>query len=201
MSQPIIDHQPINRSQNTPGNAFFTIPVPYPPFSITTMADHLAQPVIYDNNIIVLYLHFVFVATRTPIEETNMHFHHLLVPIAPEQEINDALHHAFRFADSQYAHVTLLVVIDDLAEFRDIHRYSGTALDVLDNATKIYHDIVKQQVAELKNHYKHIVFKTQIRVGMPFIEIIKEANIMHADMIVIDSHRQNKTLPCQKDIL
>ncbi|GHA36704.1 universal stress protein [Photobacterium aphoticum] len=127
-----------------------------------------------------------------------MNLHHLLVPIAPEQAINETLHHAFRFADMHGLHVTLLSVIEDLAEFKDIHRHTGTTLDMLDKALKVYQSQLVQQQQELAQRYPHIVFDTKIRVGVPYIEMIKAASDTQADMIVIDSHRGNKQAPCQQ---
>ncbi|MGR5142031.1 universal stress protein [Photobacterium sp. DNB23_23_1] len=122
----------------------------------------------------------------------------LLIPIAPEQEIDASFHQAFKFANNISAQVTLLTVIEDLAELKEISRYSCTTLDVLDKATKIYHGLLKEWVQSLKQEYSNIKFKTKIRIGIPFIEIIKEAKDSHATMVILDTHREEKQKVCQR---
>ncbi|OAN11146.1 universal stress protein [Photobacterium jeanii] len=127
-----------------------------------------------------------------------MNFSHLLIPIVPEQAIKESFEQVFNIADQQASHVTLLAVIEELAEFKEIYRYSGTTLNILDKATQVYHDALKQHVQTLKHRYHNIHFHTQIRIGIPSIEIIKQAQASHASMVVIDSHRENKTIACQR---
>ncbi|KLV04133.1 Universal stress protein family 1 [Photobacterium aquae] len=127
-----------------------------------------------------------------------MSFSPILVPIAPEQALNDSFHQAFRFANQCAAQVTLLSVIEDLAELKEISRYSCTTLDLLDKATKIYHDALKEHVHVLKKQYPNICFNIKIRIGVPFIEIVKEANASHSSLVIIDSHRANKTDACKR---
>ncbi|MGR5061436.1 universal stress protein [Photobacterium sp. DNB22_13_2] len=122
----------------------------------------------------------------------------LLIPIAPEQKIDESFHQAFKFANNISAQVTLLTVIEDLAELKEISRYSCTTLDVLDKATKIYHGLLKEWVQSLKKEYSNIKFKTKIRIGIPFIEIIKEAKDSHATMVFLDTHREEKQKVCQR---
>lgn len=127
-----------------------------------------------------------------------MAFTKLLVPIAPEQEVNQALHQAFVFANQQSAHVTLLVVIKELAEFKDIYHISGTALDILDKATEFYHQAMEDHVQTLTKQYPQITFLVKVRVGIPYIEIIKEANESQSSMVIIDSHREDRQEVCQR---
>lgn len=127
-----------------------------------------------------------------------MAFTKLLVPIAPEQEVNQALHQAFVFANQQSAHVTLLVVIKELAEFKDIYHISGTALDILDKATEFYHQAMEDHVQTLTKQYPQITFLVKVRVGIPYIEIIKEANESQSSMVIIDSHREDREEACQR---
>ncbi|MGR5126338.1 universal stress protein [Photobacterium swingsii] len=122
----------------------------------------------------------------------------LLFPIVPEQTIDASLHQALKLADQCSSHVTLLTVIDDLAEFKEIYRYSGTTLNILDEATKIYYEALNQQAQSLKRQYGNIRFQTKIRIGVPYIEIIKEAKALNATMVAIDSHRADKTIACQR---
>lgn len=127
-----------------------------------------------------------------------MSFSPLLVPIAPEQALNDSFHQAFRFADQCAAQVTLLCVIEDLAELKEISRYSCTTLDLLDRATKIYHDTLKEHVSVLEKQYPNISFETKIRIGVPFVEIVREANSSHSSLVIIDSHREDKKDACRR---
>ncbi|MDO6498695.1 universal stress protein [Photobacterium sanguinicancri] len=122
----------------------------------------------------------------------------LLFPIVPDQPINDSLHQALKLADQCSSHVTLLTVIEDLAEFKEIYRYSGTTLNILEEATKVYEQALTQQAQLLKSQYANIKFHTKIRIGVPYIEIIKEAKELNATMVAIDSHRADKTVACQR---
>ncbi|WEM43462.1 universal stress protein [Photobacterium sp. DA100] len=127
-----------------------------------------------------------------------MSFNQLLVPIAPEQPLDDCFHQAFKLANQMSAQVTLLTVIEDLAELKEISRFSCTTLDLLDKSTKIYHGILKEWVQSLKQEYSNIKFRTKIRIGIPFIEIIKEAHDSHATMVILDTHREAKEQACQR---
>ncbi|MDV5168365.1 universal stress protein [Photobacterium rosenbergii] len=127
-----------------------------------------------------------------------MSFNQLLIPIAPEQPLDESFHQAFRFANQISAQVTLLTVIEDLAELKEISRFSCTTLDLIDKSTKIYHGILKEWVQVLKQEYTNIKFQTKIRIGIPFIEIIKEANDSQATMVILDTHREAKEKACQR---
>lgn len=127
-----------------------------------------------------------------------MAFTKLLVPIAPEQEITQAFHEAFVFANQCSADVTLLVVIKELAEFRENYNISGTALDILDNATQFYRQSLDEHAQTLKKQYPKITFTTKVRIGIPYIEIIKEAHESQASMVIIDSRRKGKQEACQR---
>ncbi|PSV46173.1 universal stress protein [Photobacterium indicum] len=126
-----------------------------------------------------------------------MNFNQLLIPIAPEQPLGDSFHQALRCANSNASQVTLLMVIEELAELKEIANHSGTTLDLLDKATKVYHAELKQHVINLKTLYSNVKFNTQIRTGIPFIEIIKSAKEFQSKVIIIDSHRSNKERACQ----
>lgn len=127
-----------------------------------------------------------------------MAFSQLLVPIAPEQDLNDSHHQAFCFANSCGAKVMLQLVIKELAEYKDIFHLSGSTLDVLDNATKHYSDALNQHIQTLHTQYPNIDFSSKISVGIPYIEIVKQATQNHADMIIIDSYRQTKETACER---
>lgn len=121
----------------------------------------------------------------------------ILVPVSPEQVLGPAFHQALKFADQQKAKVTLLTVVEDLEEIQELTKYSFTTLDLLDKATTTYHQQLKAHVLALKQQYPHITFSTQIRIGIPFIEIIKSAVEGKADLIIIDTHRSHKKAACQ----
>ncbi len=127
-----------------------------------------------------------------------MIFSKILVPIAPEQEINDSLHQAFQLANRCSSQVILLSIIKELDEFKEIHHISGTALDMLDRATQCYHNALKEHVHILREKYPKIKFATKVRIGIPFIEIIKEAAESNASLIIIDSYRRIKKEACQR---
>lgn len=126
-----------------------------------------------------------------------MTYRHLLVPVSPEQELGPAFHQALRFADQQKAKVTLLTVVEDLEEIQDLSKYAFTTLDLLNKATAIYHQQLKNHVLLLKQQYPHITFSTQIRMGIPFIEIIKSSVEGKVNLIIIDAHRSHKKVACQ----
>lgn len=127
-----------------------------------------------------------------------MAFNQLLVPIAPEQDLNDSHHQAFQFANQCGAKVTLQLVIKELAEYKDIYHLSSSTLDVLKHATKHYQDTLDKHILTLNNHYPKIEFTSKVEVGVPFIEIIKEATQLQASMVIIDSYRQSKKEACER---
>lgn len=127
-----------------------------------------------------------------------MIFSQILVPIVPEQGINNALHQALQVADKASSHVTLLSVFKELDEFKEIHQISGSPLDILDNAIQFYHNALKEHVHTLRKTYPNIKFATKVRIGIPFIEIIKEANESNSTMVIIDSFRETKVMACER---
>ncbi|MCG9575291.1 universal stress protein [Vibrio tubiashii] len=127
-----------------------------------------------------------------------MTFTQLLVPIAPGQEIDDSHHQAFQFANNCSANVTLLLVIKELAEFKEIFHLSGSSLNVLDQATHHFKDHLAQQARTLSEQYANIRFTTKVRVGTPFIEIIQEADESNSSMIIINSYRESKQDACER---
>jgi len=127
-----------------------------------------------------------------------MAFNQLLVPIAPEQDLNDSHRQAFQFANQCGAKVTLQLVIKELAEYKDIYHLSGSTLNMLEHATKHYHDKLNQHIQTLNRHYPNIDFTSKVDAGIPFIEIIKDANRLDASMVIIDSYRQSKKEACER---
>lgn len=127
-----------------------------------------------------------------------MTFTQLLVPIAPEQEINDSHHHAFQFANKCSATVTLLLVIKELAEFKEIYHLSGSSLDILDKATQHFQNSLTQHADTLSQQYPNVNFTTKVRVGKPLTEILAEAEQSQASMVIIDSYRETKTVACER---
>lgn len=127
-----------------------------------------------------------------------MSFRHLLLPVAPDQPLEGSFQEVLQIADAQSAKVTLVTVIEKLDELKEISQYSCTALGLLDEATKSSHQALEQHVQFLKAKYPNIRYSAVVRLGIPFIEIIKAADEFEASMIVIDTHRQNKTEACQR---
>lgn len=127
-----------------------------------------------------------------------MSFRHLLLPIAPEQQLEASFQEVLQFANAHSAQVTLLTVVDELEKFQELSQYTGTTLGLLDKATQYYHQSLKQHVQSFRSRYPEVKFSTLIRVGVPFIEIIKAAHEVQASLIVIDTHRQNKAEACQQ---
>ncbi|UXI03354.1 universal stress protein [Photobacterium sp. TY1-4] len=127
-----------------------------------------------------------------------MSFRHLLLPVAPEQPLGDAFQEVLKIADTLSSKVTLVTVIEKLDELKEIAQYSCTALGLLDEATKSSHQALEENVQFLKSKYPNIQFSAFVRLGIPFIEIIKAADEFEASMIVIDTHRQDKTQACQR---
>ncbi len=115
-----------------------------------------------------------------------MIFRQILVPIVPEHGINDSLHQALKIANKCSAHVTLLSVFKELEEFKEIHKISGSPLDILDNAIAFYNNALEEHVRNLTKTYPKITFTTKVRIGIPFIEIIKEADELGATLVIID---------------
>ncbi|MEL6117427.1 universal stress protein [Photobacterium sp. SP02] len=126
-----------------------------------------------------------------------MNFRHLLLPIAPDQQLDESFKEVLYFANENSANVTLLTVIEGLDEYIEISHYTGTTLGLLDNATKFYHQSLKHHVHAFRAQYPSIKFATLIKIGVPFIEIIKAAHEVQSSLIVIDTHRKKKSKPCQ----
>jgi universal stress protein E len=127
-----------------------------------------------------------------------MKFKQLLIPVAPEQSLNETFHQALVFADVSCAQVTLLTVVEDLQELREISKLSVTTLNLFENAIEIYRNQLKRHVQDLSPLYQSITFSTEVRVGIPFIEIIKSAKENQSDLIIIDTHRNEKDAACQR---
>ncbi|NAX49423.1 universal stress protein [Photobacterium halotolerans] len=127
-----------------------------------------------------------------------MSFRHLLLPVAPELPLGNAFHEVLKIADSQSAKVTLISVIENLDELKEISQYSSKVLSLLGETTKTSHQALEKHAQLLKVKYPNIKFSVIVRLGIPFIEIIKAADEVQASMIVIDTHRQNKTQACQR---
>lgn len=127
-----------------------------------------------------------------------MKLNRLLVTIAPEQPLNDSFHQAFGFANQCAAQVTLLTVIEELCELKEVAEHSNTAVNIIDEAEKFYHKQLHHHVEVLKAQYPNITFNTLVRIGIPHIEIVKEAKSSQASMVVIDSTRDDKKTACQR---
>ncbi|ELR66233.1 Universal stress protein family 1 [Photobacterium marinum] len=126
-----------------------------------------------------------------------MTFRRILIPVLPEQDLGPSFHQALEFANNFDASLTLLTIIEDLAELKELASYSITTLDLLDKTTQAYYHQLNAHTHELKKQYPRISFNTLIRVGIPFIEIIKAANENQTDLIIIDTHLHAKTTTCQ----
>lgn len=126
-----------------------------------------------------------------------MNFQRLLFPIAPGQAMGPAFHQAFQFADKVKANVTLYTVIAELAEMKELSKYSVSTLNLLDQETQKNERLLGEHITELQSQYPNITFNMKVGVGIPFIEIIKEANAQSVDMIVIDAHRDAKETACK----
>ncbi|CDT25391.1 conserved hypothetical protein [Vibrio coralliirubri] len=127
-----------------------------------------------------------------------MPFTKLLIPLVKEQEITPHLNNVLNIADKCSAKITLLMVIEGMNELEEISKYSAKTLDILDKVTKIYYAQLKTLVRELRVKHTNIEFNTQVRIGIPFIEIIQCAREEQSDFIVIDSHREGKAQACQR---
>lgn len=129
-----------------------------------------------------------------------MSFRHLLFPIAPDQPLGDEFSDVLQIADSQSSKVTLVSVIENenIDALKEISRYSSKVMSLLDEMKKTSHRALEEHVQRLKVKYPNIVFSVIVRLGIPFIEIITVADEVQASMIVIDTHRQNKTQACQR---
>lgn len=126
-----------------------------------------------------------------------MSYRHLLFPLAPKQALGSAFHQALQFANQEKANVTLLTVIEELAEMQDLSRYSVSTLSLLDKATRQCEKQLEEYISILTPQYPNIMFDIKVATGIPYIEIIKAAASNSADLIVIDAHRDHKETACQ----
>ncbi|KOO09905.1 universal stress protein, partial [Vibrio xuii] len=60
------------------------------------------------------------------------------------------------------------------------------------------HQAMEDHVQTLTKQYPQITFLVKVRVGIPYIEIIKEANESQSSMVIIDSHREDREEACQR---
>ncbi|CAE6941497.1 Universal stress protein family [Vibrio sp. B1FLJ16] len=127
-----------------------------------------------------------------------MSFHHLLFPVAPDQLLGDDFNEVLQIADAQSAKITLVTVIEKLEELKEIAKYSNKVLNLLDEATTTAEQVLEKQAQILKANYPNIEFSMIVRLGIPFIEIIKVAEEVQADIIVIHALRQHKAQACQR---
>lgn len=126
-----------------------------------------------------------------------MPYQRLLFPLAPKQALSSAFHQALQLANQQKANVTLLTVIEELAEMQDLSRYSVSTLSLLDKATRQCEKQLEEYISILTPQYPNIVFEIKVATGIPYIEIIKAAASDSVDLIVIDAHRDHKETACQ----
>ncbi|HCH5588659.1 TPA: universal stress protein [Vibrio parahaemolyticus] len=127
-----------------------------------------------------------------------MSYKRLLVPIAPEQNVAPSLSNILSIADKYESKVMLLMVIENMDELKEISQYSVRTLDILDRVTRIYYSQLKILVGDLRRRFKNVDFSIQVRIGIPFIEIIQCAREEESEYIVIDSHRSLKKHACQR---
>lgn len=126
-----------------------------------------------------------------------MTYRHFLFPLAPKQALDAAFHQALYVANQIQAEVTILTIIEELAELADLSRYSVSTLSLLENATRECQQHLDQHIQQLQSQYPDIDFHSQVATGVPYVEIIKAASQLQADMIVIDAHRVHKESACQ----
>ena len=126
-----------------------------------------------------------------------MIFRHLLLPLSPEQPLSPAIHQALHLANRYQSQVTLLTVIEELAEFKELAKNSVSILNLLDRARKDCLQQLHHYVQVLKPDYPNILFQCRVETGIPFVEIIRLADSSRAELIVIDAQRGNKEQACQ----
>ena len=127
-----------------------------------------------------------------------MSYNRLLVPLAPDQKVASSLSNILNIADKCKSKVTLLMVIENMDELKEISQYSVRTLDILDKVTKIYYSQLKTLTRDLRRQFQNVDFSIQVRIGIPFIEIIQCAREEDSEYIVIDSHRSLKKHACQR---
>lgn len=108
-------------------------------------------------------------------------FHHLLVPLDFTEKNAAALEIAFEIAAHNQARVTLLHVVEEIAEEDEEMRNFVERLRV--RATTEL-ERISQRFADAK-----LEVEAKVRVGHRLQEIIRDATERHADLIVMSSHR------------
>lgn len=121
----------------------------------------------------------------------------LLLPLSPDQKLSPAIHQALHFANLHHSQVTLLTVIEELAELKELVKNSVSILNLFDMARNDCLQQLEHHVQVLQPDYPNIRFQTRVETGIPFVEIIRLANSSGTGLIVIDAQRGNKKQACQ----
>jgi nucleotide-binding universal stress UspA family protein len=118
----------------------------------------------------------------------------ILVPTDFSEVGNGAVDYAINLAKTNRAKITLMTVIGDLpqtAEEKMMLRVSVESVEAdnkkqIDTATVKLKQLVKPAVA------KSLRVQFLVRDGKPFVEILRAANEIRADLIVMSSHGHSR---------
>ncbi len=110
----------------------------------------------------------------------------ILVPIDFSEHSKQALAYAASVAEKFSSELTLMYVVEPPVYPADL----GFGQVTLPNIEKELKARGEEELKEIGSEAvgKSVHWSTVIRVGKPYIEIIQEANIMRADLIVIATH-------------
>lgn len=116
----------------------------------------------------------------------------ILLPIAPEQELNERFHLIFDFANQHQCLVTLFSVIDDLTAVRVARYHDLNASEILIEAINHQQDHLNKLINNLTPQYPAIHFSSDVESGIAFQKIIQKSIIGDYELIATDYNRGQK---------
>lgn len=125
-----------------------------------------------------------------------MHNHgysHIMLAVAPGQEVLERFDSALRFAGRGAATVTLFTVVEELPEWpRSQLGGQPSRLDLRRAAIRQQQDRLEGLRQTLAREHPGISVRAETAMGIPFIEIIRASHRLRCDLVVVDAHRGDK---------
>lgn len=100
----------------------------------------------------------------------------ILIPIAPDQNLEDDRFRFLSAADSTPCSVTLVSVIEDFKTLRVRYSDRLSSIELLDEAKLIERARLAQRMEHLRAQYPAIHFDTEVLAGIGFIRLIEYAH-------------------------
>jgi nucleotide-binding universal stress UspA family protein len=120
-------------------------------------------------------------------------YSHIMLAVAPGQEVQERFDAALRFAERGAAAVTLFTVVEELPEWpRSQLGGQPSRLDLRRAAIKQQQDRLERMRKTLAREHPRMMVRAETAMGIPFIEIIRASHRLRCDLVVVDAHRGDK---------